>query len=146
MKYYLLKPEVAGEIGNNSNLVYEDGKIKEVPFLEYRFIGWLGDELLTTHPCFIVTKELKKDIVNANLKGMVFGDVSITFSDEFHEAFDIVCLPEFVRIICNKSYENNINNLKDDFYTNKYHELIVSEKALRVIKCHQINNCTINQI
>ena len=33
MNYYLLYPEVAGELGDGSEVVYEDGQIKEVIFL-----------------------------------------------------------------------------------------------------------------
>jgi len=40
MNYYLLYPEVSGELGDGSEVVYEDGKIKEVIFLEYNFMGW----------------------------------------------------------------------------------------------------------
>ena len=43
MKYYLLKPEIAGELGDSSEIIYESGKIKEVKFLEFVFNGWLGD-------------------------------------------------------------------------------------------------------
>jgi len=56
MNYYLLNPEVAGEIGDRSELIYENGKIKEVIFLEYNFMGWQGDELLSTHPCAPVSR------------------------------------------------------------------------------------------
>ena len=72
MNYYLLNPEVAGELGDGSELVYEGGKIKEVVFLEYNFMGWRGDELLSTHPCFIVTESLQNDIILNNLTGVKF--------------------------------------------------------------------------
>lgn len=32
MNYYLLEPEVAGELGDGSELVYEGGEIKELLF------------------------------------------------------------------------------------------------------------------
>lgn len=78
MKYYLLYPEVAGEIGEQSDIVYETGKIKKVNFLEYVFSGWQGDELLTTHPCFIVSESLARDIKTEKLFGIEFTNVKIS--------------------------------------------------------------------
>ena len=111
MKYYILNPEVAGELGDGSEVVYENGKIKEVKFLEYVFMGWLGDELLTTHPCFIVTKSLQEDIILAGLTGMEFDEIRVTISDEFIELYGDRHIPEFVHIICTESYEAGVDNL-----------------------------------
>lgn len=72
MKFYKLEPEIAGEIGESSKIEYENGKIKKIIFLEYLFSDWLGDELLSTHPCHIVTENLKKDISANNLTGVKF--------------------------------------------------------------------------
>lgn len=143
MNYYLLNPEVAGEIGDGSELIYEDGKIKEVIFLEYNFMGWQGDELLSTHPCFIVTENLQNDITLNGLTGVKFKDIAMTFSDEFYDICGNVKMPKFVQIICNTSYEDNVDNLQYDFYYNKYKEIIVSERALTVIKQHKIDMCII---
>ena len=143
MKYYLLYPEVAGELGDGSQLVYENGKIKDVTFLEYNFMGWQGDELLSTHPCFIVTESLQIDIISNNLTGVEFNDIAMTFSDEFYDMCGDIKIPQFVQIICNALYEDNADHLQYDFYYNKYKELIVSEKALTVLKQHKIDMCII---
>lgn len=68
MKYYKLEPEVAGGIGKESQIIYtEEGRIKEITFLDYEFDGWLGDELLTTTPTFIVSEQLTNDIIERKL-------------------------------------------------------------------------------
>ena len=134
MNYYLLYPEVAGELGDRSEVVYEAGKINRVVFLEYKFMGWQGDELLSTHPCFIVTESIRNDIIMNNLTGVEFRDILMTFSDEFYDICGDVKLPRFVQLICNIQYEESIGNLKYDFYYNKYKEIIVSEKALYILK------------
>ncbi|MCH5345343.1 MAG: hypothetical protein J1E64_15055 [Acetatifactor sp.] len=143
MNYYILNPEVAGELGDGSDLVYEGGKIKEVSFLEYNFMGWQGDELLSTHPCFIVTESLQNDIILNNLTGVKFKEISMTFSDEFYDMCGDVKIPQFVQIICNASYEDNAGDLQYDFYYNKYKEIIVSERALSVLRQHKIDMCII---
>lgn len=145
MDYYLLNPEIAGELGDGSELVYEGGKIKEVVFLEYSFMGWQGDELLSTHPCFIVTESLQNDIISNGLTGVKFRDIAMTFSDEFYDICGNIKVPRFVQIICNDLYEDNAENLHNDFYVNKYKEIIVSEKALSVLKQHNINVCAIEK-
>lgn len=146
MNYYLLNPEVAGEIGNKSELVYEWGKIKDVIFLEYNFMGWQGDELLTTHPCFIVTESLQNDIISNELTGIKFKQIAMTFSDEFYDIYGDMEVPKFVQIICDDLYEDNIGSLLNDFYFNKYKEIVVSERALNILKQHKLDMCIIEAI
>lgn len=146
MKFYKLEPEVAGEIGENSKIEYEDGKIKKIIFLEYLFSDWLGDELISTHPCHIVTDNLKKDINSNDLTGVQFQEIKKSFSDEFVELNDLSDIPEFVQIVCDSFYEDKKDDELQDFYVNRYKELIVSENALKVIKRHTLNNCLIEEI
>ena len=146
MKYYRLDPEVAGGLGEGSELLYENGRLKEVVFLEYECTGWLGDELLTTHPCFIVTESLQSDIVNAGLRGMRFERMNMTFSDEWEERGGHVQMPAFVRLCCDGFYEDHAEAPDKDFYLGKYHELIVSERALRVLQKHQIAHCGVESL
>ena len=146
MKYYRLEPEIAGEIGENSKTEYENGKIKQIIFLEYLFSDWLGDDLLSTHPCHIVTENLKNDINANNLTGIQFKKIKKAFSDEFFELNSSTDIPEFVQIVCNNFYEDKNDSTLQDFYVNRYKALIVSERALKVIKKHTLNNCLIEEI
>lgn len=57
--FCFLEPEVAGGIGPNSELHCDDGKLV-VTRLNYEFDGWLGDALLETTPCFIVTNDARQ--------------------------------------------------------------------------------------
>ena len=57
MEYYLIEPEVAGGIGEHSVIDRSSGKMV-VRKLHYEFDGWLGDELLESTPCFIVSERL----------------------------------------------------------------------------------------
>ena len=146
MSYYLLKPEVAGELGEQSKIVYEGGRIKDVLHLEYFFVAWFGNELLTAHPCFIVTDSLQRDIISNNLKGARFREITMTFSEDFFNAHTGTEFPYFIELICENSYEEDNNYLQNDFYYNKYKELIVSKKALDIIKQHIIDMCDIEEV
>lgn len=146
MRFYKLEPEIAGEIGDNSIIQYKNGKISKVKYLEFRFTDWLGDELISTHPCYIITENLKKEILLNKLKGIQFQDILISFSDDFFELNDSIEIPNFVRIICENIYEEKNDDIVQDFYVNKYKELIISENALNVFRNHTLNNCVIQEL
>ncbi len=146
MKYYELEPEVAGGMGDMTEIVYEGYKMKEVTFLHYEFFGWLGDELLTTNRCFIVSDSLMNDIISSGLEGVEFRNIKMSFSMEYFSLFEKETVPRFVEFKCKFVYEENINNVSCDFYLSKYGKMIVSEKALSVLKQHQLDICKIKPI
>ena len=88
MKYFILEPEVAGGIGRKSKILYENSKIKEVTFLDYEFESWLGDDILTTHPCFIISESLYDIIKVSDLKGFHLQKIGISFSNFFLEVYN----------------------------------------------------------
>lgn len=149
MKYYKLEPEVAGGIGKESQIIYtEEGRIKEITFLDYEFDGWLGDELLTTTPTFIVSEQLTNDIIERKLTGCIFQDMKVSVSDDFLEFHHKEELPNFKRLVPvnNINSFDELDNSLQDFYAYKLRELIVSEKALSIIKEHSISHCDIIEI
>lgn len=56
LMFFRIEPEVAGGVGPNSELHRENGKLI-VTRLNYEFDGWLGDGLLETTACYIVTDD-----------------------------------------------------------------------------------------
>lgn len=75
--FWSLEPEVAGELGDESVLdttVHPPRVFK----LQYRFIGWLGDDLLETFPCYIVTESLASALLSARLTGFELDEVELT--------------------------------------------------------------------
>jgi len=146
MEYYKLIPEVAGELGEESILEFNNGIISEVKFLNYTFFGWLGDELLTSDPCFIITKELATAMKVANLLGFALQEIRISVSEQFIDFYGNKKLPEFIRLIPWKLYPNDIIERVNDFYLTKRNDLIVSERALSLIKKYKLNNCDIYEI
>jgi hypothetical protein len=92
--FFYIEPEVAGGLGPETVL---DSSVHPpiVSKLEFRFEGWLGDELLETFPCFIVTGRVKKHICYANLTGVEFRSLSIIFSEDFVELHPGLAIPDF---------------------------------------------------
>lgn len=144
-KYYRLSPEVAGGLGEGSRLLYENKRLKEVVFLEYQFTGWLGDELLACHPCFIASESLRDDIEAAGLRGVRFEAMAVTFWEEWEEMpGHPVDVPPFARLRCDRFFEDDAQAHEMDFYVSRpYRGLIVSERALRVLRGHRMAHCDV---
>jgi hypothetical protein len=151
MKMFRLNPEVAGEIGEDSKIIYEEeGFIKDISFLHYNFMGWLGDELLTQTPCFIITETLANNISKSELKGYRFEEIKVTKSDEFIELYPNKELPIFIRLLPLGKVVVDGNKVTewtgDDFCLEDDIDLVVSENALKVLEKHRIVNCDIDEI
>jgi hypothetical protein len=92
MKYFYIEPEVAGGLGKNTVM---DRSIHPpiVTKLHYHFDGWLGDVLLESFPCFVITDFAKRKIQSGELTGARFDEVEVTTSEQFHELYPAKQLP-----------------------------------------------------
>jgi len=137
MKFYLLDPEVAGGWGPNTKFTRSLGKPVVILALNYEFDGWLGDDLLESTPVFIVTRRLADRLQAARLTGFVMRPVEISTSEQFRDLYGDLELPEFVWIdIVGKAGG-------DDFGIHADGRLVVSRKALDVIKTTQLDHCEV---
>ena len=136
MKYYRLDPEVAGELGKHTVM---DTSIHppRVSRLHYELDAWLGDDLIQTFPCYLVTERLKACLVAESLTGIEFAPVVFTLSDSFKELHPATAVPAFVWLKAIGVAG------KDDFGTEQDGCLIVSTMALTAIKTCSLNHCDI---
>ena len=125
--FYYLEPEVAGGIGPKSELHRDNGKLV-VTRLNYEFDGWLGDALLETTPCFIVTENARQLIEFAALTGVSFSDVEVTRSGLFTDLYGDKVLPDFWWMIVQGEPET------DDFGMTSDLRLVTSERALAILR------------
>ena len=138
MDYFYVQPEVAGELGANTVM---DSTVHppRVDRLHYQFTGWLGDVLLESFPCFIATEGAKEKLQFEGLTGVRFGEVEISTARPFNELYPERELPRFVWIrIEGKPSE-------DDFGIASDARLVVSERALKVLKHLGIAHAIINE-
>jgi hypothetical protein len=125
-KYYVLEPEVAGGLGVNT-ITDRSVHPRRVSRLHYHFEGWLGDELLESFPCYILTENLARQIEGAGLKGAVFDELEVTVSEEFRERYPGRPLPRFLWL-------KPIGVAgEDDFGVGPDHRMVVSDRALQLI-------------
>lgn len=128
MKYYIVEPEVAGGFGKKTQTTVGPNNLMLVLRLNYEFDGWLGDELLESTPCFIVTKSLGSQLERVGLTGFSLDEVDITKSQQFVDVHGNCELPEFnwFKIVGRPG--------QDDFGLTSALELVVSERALDSIQ------------
>jgi hypothetical protein len=138
MSFYRLEPEVAGGWGTNTVFTRIPGKPVVVHKLHYHFDGWLGDELLASSLCYIVTQRLADEIQDAQLTGVGVADVEVTTSEQFRELYPERELPRFLWL----KVVGKVG--KDDFGLDEQHRLVVSERALQVLKGTSLDNCDVS--
>jgi len=153
---FLLHPEVAGEWGDGTEVTNREelqsgaSKVPAISKLEYAFDGWLGDELLESFPCFIVTDSLANDLAAAKLVGLEFGEVKVSKTDTFKELYPRKKLPVFKRLLPKGKVVLSGEKVKTwsgkDLSLTESAELVVSAAALAVLKKHQLENCKIEEL
>jgi len=136
--FYYIEPEVAGSLGDSS-IIDTSVHPPKISKLHYQFDGWLGDDLLETFPCYIVTEKMKEKIESNNLSGARFDSVMISVSDQFQEMYPNKTLPQFFWLKVDGSAG------KDDFGIAKDHRLVISKKALDTMKQLNIENSDIEE-
>jgi hypothetical protein len=131
MKYYIIKPEVAGNWGDN---IIVDVSVHPpiVKKLHYEFDSWLGDCIVESFPCYIITKDVQKQLIVSRMTGISFDDVEVSTSELFQEICPNCELPKFIWL--------KVHGIagKDDFGITKIGDLwgmlVISENALDLLK------------
>ncbi|WP_164772405.1 hypothetical protein, partial [Mesorhizobium sp. M2C.T.Ca.TU.002.02.1.1] len=96
--------------------------------LHYVIDVWIGDVLITSFPCYLVTKEAERELLTIGVSGATFADVEVTASELFRRLQPKTKLPSFVWMKI-KGQPGH-----DDFGMAPNHELVVSERALDVFE------------
>lgn len=138
MPYYAVEPEVAGELGPGTEFD-RSTRPHAVTRVEYRFTGWLGDALVESTPCFIVTDALAKRIARERLTGATFADVTTTLSPEAEELIDAP-LPGWRRLKITGRPNHSDIALDDDLV------LVVSDRALVVLREFGLANAVVEPV
>lgn len=95
--------------------------------LHYQFDGWLGDDLIESTPCYIVSKRLEDAVTREKLTGFTLDEVEISGSEKFEVAYPDLELPPFVWLKVNGEPGT------DDFGMTAELLLAISDRALHVL-------------
>jgi hypothetical protein len=127
MKYFEIQPDVAGGLGEHT-VMDRSGHRPIVSRLHYEIDGWFGDSLLRTSPCYILTVDGQKALEALGATGITFDSVEVTTSGQFEDFHGDMKLPPFVWMKVDGEAG------RDDFWMTEGVQLVVSERALEVLK------------
>lgn len=134
--FFYVEPEVAGALGDNT-VMDTDIHPPVVRQLHYRFDGWLGDVLVESFPCFVVTAEAAGALVALELTGVELGPVEVTKSDTFEDIHPQRELPRFAWLKPRGTAgESDLGAAPDG-------RLVVSKRALEALQSLGIANALI---
>jgi hypothetical protein len=137
--FWLVDPEVAGEVGAQS-LVDTTVHPPKVDFLEYAVDNWSGDDLVQTFPCFLVTPRLAKALESADLSGVRATDVGVRVTYDRDSKIPAGMQPDFWRL--------NVTGVvgRDDFGLTSDARLVVSGKALAFLKGFSLSGSIVEPV
>lgn len=137
MEYYKLHPEVPGGLGPNT--IYDKSVIPWIlNYLHAIFDGWLGGDLLKISSCYLLTNRLKDRIEEEELTGILgFCEFEIELSNTFINNYPNKNLPRFLWM----QVDGQMG--KDDFAIDAKNKLIVSKRALDILKEYNLSDCEI---
>ena len=138
MPYFYVEPDVAIRLGDRTVMDTSTHPPK-LSYLHVVMEGWFGDHLIETFPSFVFSEELSLAITEASLTGVNFNKLEMTKGDFFNTSFPDTKLPKFVwgRI--------NGQKMHDDFFIAKDLRLVVSGKALELLKKYGVDRASIEK-
>lgn len=139
MNYYLLDPEVAGGLGPRTEI---DTTVHPpiVAKLHFELDAWLGDDLVQSFPCYLVSESLKLDLEIMAPSGVSFHFAEVTASGDFEVFAHGKELPKLVWMKVSGS------SGCEDFGLTPEARLVVSERVLVAMKRFRINHCGVKQV
>ncbi len=136
MSQYLIEPEVPGSLAENT-LANFDVHPPIIEKLHFQFDGWLGDDLLTSFPCFLVSERLAMALRSSQLSGYNLEVAEISSSDVFEELYPECTLPRFSWFQVSGTID------EDDFSVTDTGLLLVSERAMVLLQKYQLKNADV---
>lgn len=127
MTSYVVEPEVAGGLGENSVLDHSTTPMT-VTRVHYELEGWLGSQLITSHPVYLASDRFVEVMTGAGLTGFTTDTAEVTLTDIGAEFVDADTLPHFVWF----KVTGRIGT--DDFALDAKADLVVSERALALVQ------------
>jgi hypothetical protein len=134
--FFLLKPEVAGGWGPNTK-AHRKTHPPVLTHLHYEFEGWLGDDLLTTFPEFIVTQRLAEALETSGLTGFRLAAVEVSAGGMWEQLHEHRPLPEcrWLKVTSPAG--------KADFGRTELADLVVSKQALDFLRGFALTGCEV---
>ena len=133
--FRFIEAEVAGGMGDKT-VVDMSVHPPIVHKLDYQFEGWLGDDILETFPCYIVTDRLRQEIEKLALTGVSFDNTVVSTSETFEKLYPSRILPKFywLKVLGTPR--------KDDFGMAEDYKLMISDTVFTMLKNFNVSNAS----
>ncbi len=135
-QFYRLEPEVAGGLGQGT-VLQRDHRPPKVTRLYYVFDGWLGDDLLESYPCFIMTKIMADRLLRLGPTGVALREVEISTSPTFRDGHSNLHLPDFLWLDVQGTPGRDDLGLEQDAHH------VVSHRVLDCLRTGHLAQCRI---
>ncbi|MBQ0926659.1 hypothetical protein [Saccharopolyspora endophytica] len=141
MTHHKLTPDVPGEIGDDTEL---DRSVHppRVLHLAYVIDNWLGDDLLEAYPAFMVTDHLRGLLEGSGLSGYEIRQADVTIEEEARDTLPMIGRTEFPEFLW---LHVTGKPGHDDFGLTAKGDLVVSDRALEVLRQGHIDRCDIDE-
>lgn len=140
---YLLEPEVPGEWVPQAI----DGTVSGEVDWVFEFDAWLGDELVTSHPDFMISSCLAEFLRVGRCSGVGLKSIRIRVSANFHELNPGRDILVFVKLVpegrVSVTGETAFNWSGHDVCLSDNGSLVVSQKCLERLVEYGLRHCSI---
>ena len=142
MPFYLIDPEVPGGLGDRTELTPRPDAYPIVNHVHFEFeYGAQGNDLITSHPVYLVTPPLADALGRSRLSGFVISaDVDVTVDENVAE-LDPEWQPPDLRWL-----QVTGDPGRDDFGLTTDARLVASSDALEVLRQFNIDDCDVSAI
>jgi hypothetical protein len=135
MTHHTLEPEVAGSLGPRT-VMDTDVHPPAVTHLHYEVDGWLGDDLLESFPCFLISPQAALALRSAHVTGFADREAEITLGADVEGVVDLQ-LTNFRWLT-----PTGVPGV-DDLAVDRSATLIVSDQVLEILHSFHLSNCDI---
>ena len=132
--FYIIEPEIAGVLGESTSLDTSTHP-PVVTNLEFIIDSWLGDSIIESFPCFLVTKTLASNISDIGVTGYEFDSANVVVSEDYVDHR----VPEFVWL------KVNGKGGVDDFGLTEDLRLIVSQAVMDILNINGLDHAEIER-
>ncbi len=136
MSFHLLEPEVAGGLGART-VMDTASHPPVVTHLHYEVEGWLGDDLLESTPCFLISPAAAEALRATGVGGFDVAPAEVTVADDVAHVVD-------PRVTTFGWLKPNGQAGVDDIGVAPDASLVVSDRALEVLRRFHLDHCDIS--
>ncbi|OLT44222.1 hypothetical protein BJF85_20360 [Saccharomonospora sp. CUA-673] len=141
MAFHLLRPDVAGELGEGTVLDTSTHP-PVVHQLEYVVSAWFGSDILESFPCFVVSAELGTALEKSGLGSFELADMRLTVTPEADELRRDMGVREFPTFVWLKVHgQAGV----DDVGVDRRASLVVSDRALELLRRFDLDGCDVEE-